>query len=289
MKKFLMKKLLATLTILILVVSLVGCGSKTEPKKDTSATSTTVSPDKLEGALKDYTFKVGTSGTYAPFSYYDADGKTLIGFDMDFLYELQKLLGFKIEGDKVKAMDYSPLTTSVAEGKLDIAMAALCATDGRKKVMNFTDTYYNAGLSVIVNKETSPKDIKGLDSIKSGKYKIGVQKGDASHLYLTNAGIPTDKLEVHDSITTVFESLEQGKIDCMVFDAPGTAYYISHKKDSKLSLIGDQFAQDQSPYAIALSFDACKKNPQLQSIMNAAVKKLKDDGTLAKIEQKWCK
>jgi len=287
MTKLLTKKLLATLTILILIVSLVGCGSNNDSKKDTA--STAPSTDKLEGALKDYTFKVGTSGTYAPFSYYDADGKTLIGFDMDFLHELQKILGFKIQDDKVQAMDYSPLTTSVAEGKLDIAMAALCATDARKKVMNFTDTYYNAGLSVIVNKETSPKEIKGLDSIKNGKYKIGVQKGDASHLYLTASGIPTDKLEVHDSITTVFESLEQGKIDCMVFDAPGTAYYIAHKKGSKLSLIGDQFAQDQSPYAIALSFDACKKNPKLQSIMNAAVKKLKDDGTLAKIEQKWCK
>ncbi|MDP4178186.1 MAG: transporter substrate-binding domain-containing protein, partial [Bacillota bacterium] len=180
-------------------------------------------------------------------------------------------------------------TTSVAEGKLDIAMAALCATDKRKKVMNFTDTYYNAGLSVIINKQTSPKAINGIDSIKNGKYKIGVQKGDASHLYLTGLNVPASSLEVHDSITTVFESLEQGKIDCMVFDAPGTAYYIAHKSGSKLQLIGDQFAQDQSPYAIALSFDACKKNPKLLSIMNAAVKQLKENGKLDEIEKKWCK
>jgi ABC-type amino acid transport substrate-binding protein len=281
-----MKKLLTTLLVVIFAVSFVGCGKTDSSKKSDSTAEFT---GTLDGALKDYTFKVGTSGTYAPFSYYDTDGKTLIGFDMDFLKELQKILGFKIDNNTVQAMDYSPLTTSVAEGKLDIAMAALCATDTRKKVMNFTDTYYNAGLSVIVNKETSPKEIKGIDAVKSGKYKIAVQKGDASHLYLTGLGIPTDKIEVHDSITTVLESLEQGKVDAMVYDAPGTAYYIANKKDSKLALIGDQFAQDQAPYAIGLSFEACKKNPDLLKIMNAAVKKLKDDGKMAEIEKKWCK
>jgi len=290
MKKLLTKKLLATLLVSIFTASLVGCSSTTTSKKDATATnSKAIYTGTLKGALKNYTFKMGTSGTYAPFSYYDNDGKTLIGFDMDFLNELQKILGFKIQDGKVQAMDYSPLTTSVAEGKLDIVMAALCATDARKKVMNFTDTYYNAGLSVIVNKKTSPKEITGIDSIKSGKYKIAVQKGDASHLYLTAANVPSESIEVHDSITTVLQSLEQGKVDCMVYDAPGTAYYIAHKKDSNLTLVGDQFAKDQAPYAIALSFDACKRNPKLLSIMNTAVKKLKDDGTIAKLEKKWCK
>lgn len=281
-----MKKIIATLLILITIGVLTGCGDSSTSKNTTS--SSTAYTGKLEGALKDYSFKIGTSGTYAPFSYYDADGKTLIGFDMDFLKELQKLLGFKIDGN-IQAMDYSPLTTSVAEGKLDIAMAALCATDTRKKVMNFTQTYYNAGLTVIVNKETSPKEITGLDSIKSGKYKIAVEKGTAGNLYLTSVGVPSSSLEIYDSITTAHEALEDGKVDCLVYDAPGTAYYIANKKGSKLKIVGEQFAQDQSPYAIAVSFNASKKNPQLMSILNAAVKKLKDDGTLAKLEQKWCK
>ncbi|MHC1682628.1 MAG: transporter substrate-binding domain-containing protein [Clostridiaceae bacterium] len=279
-----MKKFLATVLTIILTFSLVGCGSS----KDKTASSDEAFTGSLEGALKGVTLKVGTSGTYAPFSYFDTDGKSLIGFDMEFMNALQKLLGFEIDGS-VQAMDYSPLTTSVAEGKLDIAMAALCATDTRKKVMNFTETYYNAGLTVIVNKEKSPKEITGFDSIKSGKYKIAVQKGDASHLYLTGNGVPESSIEVHDTISTVLESLEQGKVDAMVYDAPGTAYYIANKKDSKLAMIGDQFAQDQSPYAIAVSFDAGKKNPKLLSILNAAVKKLKEDGTMAEIEKKWCK
>lgn len=281
-----MKKLLTALLTIILIGTLVGCGNSNDSKNTTSSADTYTG--ELQGALKDYSFKIGTSGTYAPFSYYDTDGKTLIGFDMDFLKELQKLLGFKIDGT-IQAMDYSPLTTSVAEGKLDIAMAALCATDTRKKVMNFTETYYNAGMTVIVNKETSPKELTGIDSIKSGKYTVAVEKGTAGNLYVTSIGVPSSSLQIYDSITTAHEALESGKVDCLVYDAPGTAYYIANKKDSKLKMVGEQFAQDQSPYAIAVSFNASKKNPKLMSILNSAVKKLKEDGTLTKLEQKWCK
>ena len=43
-----------------------------------------------------------------------ADGKTLIGYDVDLLNDLQELLGFEIDGG-FQAMDYSALTTSLAE------------------------------------------------------------------------------------------------------------------------------------------------------------------------------
>jgi ABC-type amino acid transport substrate-binding protein len=284
-----MKKLLTALLIITLVGSLSGCGSTASKNSTDSKNSSKTYTGKLEGALKDYTFKVGTSGTYAPFSYYDNDGKTLIGFDIDLLNALQKLLGFKIDGNTVQAMDYSPLTTSVSGGKLDIAMAALCATDSRKKAMNFSDTYYKAGLTVITNKETSPEEITGIESLKSGKYKVAVEKGTAGNLYAVQAGIPSNNLQIYDSITTAHEALESGKVDCLIYDAPGTTYYIANKKNSKLKMVGEQFAQDQSPYAIAVSFNASKKNPELVGILNAAIKKLQQDGTLDKIEQKWCK
>ena len=50
-------------------------------------------------------------------------------------------------------MDYSALTTSLAEGKLDMGAAALCATDERKEVMNFSEIYCDSGQVVMVNKD----------------------------------------------------------------------------------------------------------------------------------------
>ena len=41
-------------------------------------------------------FKIGTEGTYAPFTYHDADGK-LVGFDVEIGEEVAKRLGVKAE------------------------------------------------------------------------------------------------------------------------------------------------------------------------------------------------
>ena len=198
-----MKKLLSVLVATTLVISMTACSGKdtktTSTQDSTSAQSeskteetkpedTTKEADSgsLAGALEGVELKVGTSGLFAPFSYYDQDGTTLIGYDLDFLAALQELLGFTIAGDGVQAMDYAALTTSVSEGKLDMAMAALCATDERKKVMNFSDTYYDSGQITVVNKESSKTEITGVDSLTSGDYKVAVEKGTASHLYAQN-------------------------------------------------------------------------------------------------------
>ena len=42
--------------------------------------------------MKGVKLKVGTTGLFGPFTYYDEDGKTLIGYDVDLLNDLQELL-----------------------------------------------------------------------------------------------------------------------------------------------------------------------------------------------------
>jgi ABC-type amino acid transport substrate-binding protein len=289
-----MKKSFRKLAVLLLsgvmAFSLTACGKSesSESKEPTAAASNSVAADgSVAGALKGVTLKVGTSGLFAPFSYYDNDGTTLIGFDLDFLSALQNLLGFEIDSN-VQAMDYSALTTSVKEGKLDIGMAALCATDERKKAMNFSNTYYDSGQTVCINTETSPKEITGADVLKDGKYKVAVEKGTASHLYCINAGIPDSAIEVHDTITTAYASLEQGKVDCLIQDTPGMAYYIKATEGTKLSMVGDEFNQGQAPYAIAISFDCSDANSGIVDTFNKAIEELTANGTMDQLKAKWC-
>lgn len=289
------KKILSTILVgAMLVTTLVGCGSTTSESTSTSepveetvaveevATTEEEISDSVEGALSGVTLSFGTSGLYAPFSYYDTDGTTLIGYDIEIEKALQDILGFEIEGE-TQAMDYSALTTSLAEGKLDFGMAALCATDERKAVMDFTKTYCDAGLVVLVNEETSPAEITCIDDLATGQYKVAVEKGTCSHLYVQNAGFPEDCIEVHDTITTAFESLEQGKVDAALQDGPGAQYYVSATEGTKAKIVGDEFNQGQAPYAIAISKKCAEENPGIVELFEGAIDKLVEDGTLDKL------
>ena len=255
-----------------------GCGSKKEDTKETSDTKKEYTEDELKDSMKGVKLKVGTTGLFGPFTYYDEDGKTLIGYDVDLLNDLQELLGFEIDGG-LQAMDYSALTTSLAENKLDIGAAALCATDERKEVMDFSDIYCDSGQVVMVNKNDD-KGIKSFDDLK--EKKIAVEKGTASHTYASK-NLTSATLEVHDTITTAYESLEQGKVDAVIQDGPGAYFYIKTTSDSNLEVVGDEFNQGQAPYCVAISKE-CKYYDEI----NAAVKVLIDNGTTDELYAKWC-
>ncbi len=289
MKNTLLRKMVAVGTSIAMMGTLVACGSSSSELESTTAVAdepaATSADGSVKGALEGVTLSFGTSGLFAPFSYYDESG-ALIGFDIDFCNALKDYLGFEIEGE-MQAMDYSALATSLAEGKLDFGMAALCATDERKEVMNFTNTYCDSGQSIAVNKETSPEELTSVDMLTSGDYKVAVEKGTASHMYAMNIGIPEEALEVHDEITTAYESLEQGKVDAIIQDTPGLAYYINTAADTKIEIKGEPFNQGQAPYAIAISFDCEKANPGIVETFNKAVEELIADGTFDELSAKW--
>ena len=290
------KKIISILMTTAMVMTLAaGCGSSSgsstgsEDKtsaEDSSSSSSSGTDGSVKGALDGVKLSFGTTALFAPFTYYDKDGTTLIGFDIDLEKALQDYLGFELDGD-VQVMDYSALTTSLAEGKLDFGMAALCATDERKAVMQFSDTYCDSGQVVMINKETSPKEITDIDTLIDGDYTIAVEKGTASHLYCQNNGVDDSRLEVHDTITTAYESLEQGKVDAVIQDSPNAYYYIKTTDNTKLEVVGDQFNQGQSPYAIAISNDAAELNDGLVDIFNQALSDLTDNGTIDELTSTW--
>ena len=122
--------------------------------------------------------------------------------------------------------------------------------------------------------------IKSVDDLKDKK--IAVEKGTASHTYASK-NLTSATLEVHDTITTAYESLEQGKVDAVIQDGPGAYFYIKTTSDSNLEVVGDEFNQGQAPYCVAISKE-CKYYDEI----NAAVKVLIDNGTTDELYAKWC-
>lgn len=199
-----MKKLFALCTMLIFCVSLLaGCGGSQPPSSGSGSGS-----GDYHGALKGVALTVGTSGTYAPFSYFKEDGTTLTGYDLALLEKLQGILGFEIKDGTIKDMDYGPLGTSLSQGQLDIGAAALCATDERKKNMDFSDVYYDAGIVVIVAKNN--ETIKSVEDLKSGKYKVAVQTGCAAYEYASKE-LPAECLQSFDSQALAYKAVEDGR------------------------------------------------------------------------------
>ena len=185
MKKKIFSKVFSMAIAVAMMGSLLaGCGSSeetttesapaTEAETEADAAADSDAP-ACKDALKGVSLVIGTSGTYAPFSFFESDGTTLTGYDVEMLKALQDILGFEIADDKIQDMDYQPLGTALGQGQLDLGAAALCATDERKKSMNFSKTYYDAGLKVIVAEDNDK--ITGVDDLKTGDYTVAIEEG----------------------------------------------------------------------------------------------------------------
>ena len=130
------KVITATAMMTLAAMALAGCGTSSASAKTTAAATdapaedTAASSDETaetstgasaKDSLKGVKLKFGTTALFAPFTYYDTDGTTLIGFDIDMMNALKDYLGFELDGD-IQVMDYSALTASLAEGKLDMGV-----------------------------------------------------------------------------------------------------------------------------------------------------------------------
>ena len=75
---------------------------------------------------------------------------TLVGADIELAKAIGKKLGVKVE---FSVMSFDNVLASVQSGKADIAIAGISVTDERKKVYDFSDSYYTSENVVIVKKD----------------------------------------------------------------------------------------------------------------------------------------
>ena len=119
--------------------------------------------------------KVGTDATFPPMEFVE-DGKRT-GFDVEMVEAIGNVLGRKIEWVDI---DFKGLIPGLMSRRFDMAVSAIYITDERKKVVDFTDTYYAGGLVAMTREDNT--GIQKLSDL-NGK-KVTVQVGTKSVSYL---------------------------------------------------------------------------------------------------------
>ena len=104
-----MKKLLALLLAVILVLSLAACTSAAKDDEPASDTA------KLTMA---------TEATFPPYEYYDGDA--IVGIDVEVAQAIAEKLGMELE---VTDIAFDSIIPGIQTGKYDMGMAGMSVTD----------------------------------------------------------------------------------------------------------------------------------------------------------------
>ena len=261
-----MKKLSIAMLSMVLAGSmlLTACGGNTQTNEGATDDAAQTEQSADGGVLR-----MGTNATFPPYEYVD-ENNNVAGIDADIAAAIADKLGMELE---ITDMAFDSLIPALQSDTIDIVLAGMTVDPERAESVNFTESYAT-GVQVIIVPEGS--DIASPDDLE-GK-NIGVQTGTTGDRYCTDS-YGQEFVKQFDNGPLAVAALLNGQVDCVVIDNEPAKNYVAANEG--LKILDTAYANEDYAAAIA------KDNTELFDKVNAAIKELKEDGTIASIIEKY--
>ena len=290
MEEMNMKKLLAILLCLCMVLSLAACAGKSASTDAPAAAETpaaTETPAADDAAAADEApaedaapafstvvegkLTVATSPDFAPYEFYALDENgdpQLAGFDPALAKYVADYLGLELE---IIPMDFDGVLAELANGTVDLGMAGLSPDPERADAMDFSDIYYLGGQSFVCLQENADK-FPDLASTNKAEYSIGAQTGSIQ-VDLAEENSPDSDIVLLTKVTDIIAELIGGKLDGAYIETAVAESYAKNYPELCVAL--------DVPYDVAgSSIGVTKGNSGLLAAVNEAIAAALADGSM---------
>jgi polar amino acid transport system substrate-binding protein len=248
-----MKKIIAILLAAMMLLGCVACGEK-----------------KVEDEKE--VLVMATNAYFKPYEYYD--GEKIVGIDAEIAAAIADKLGMEL---KIEDMAFDSIITAVKEGSVDFGMAGMTVNEKRLKEVDFSTSYANGVQAIIVPVDSAITHVDDLYA-EGAAYKVGVQLGTTGDTYSTD-DFGKELVTQYANGNEAVMALKGGSVDCVIIDnEPAKALVAANEG---LKILETSYADED--YAIAVN----KEDTELLDQINAALKKLTDNGEIAKIVSKY--
>ena len=152
-----MKRILALVLAAMMLLSMAACAASTPAAAEAAADTNTEAVTGVEDGV----LTVAMECAYAPYNWTQNDdsngavpisnvsGSYANGYDVQIAQYVANRLGLKLE---IYAMEWDSLIPAVNSGAIDAIVAGMSPTAERSEQLDFTDTYYESNLVVIIRK-----------------------------------------------------------------------------------------------------------------------------------------
>lgn len=280
MRKF--AKIAAVMTLAAAL--LTGCGGAGDAGNATDSGTTTATVAEGEGTTEADTslqdiqskgeLKLGLDASFPPMGFTDED-LNIVGFDIDLAQEVCSRMGVKLS---TASINWDAKEQELATKNVDCLWNGLSYNEDRAKSMTLSDPYMeNKQVAVVLTK--SP--IKKLSDLKDKT--VAIQNGSTASDAMKEHPEVTDSLKelikVKDNIKALMD-MKVNASDCVVMDEVVARYYLEKEPDT-YRLLDESLSNENYVIGFRKGDEALKDEVQKQ------LSAMKEDGTLAKIAEKW--
>ncbi|MBQ0721500.1 MAG: gamma subclass chorismate mutase AroQ [Gammaproteobacteria bacterium] len=170
--------------------------------------------NKLAAILNKGVLRVGTTGDYKPFSFYDKNTAQYSGVDIDLAHHLASSLGVTLQ---LVPSSWPTLMTDLAADKFDVGMSGISRTLLRQRSAFFSTAYYSGGKTPIGRCDNIAR-LNSLGDIDQQNIRVIVNPGGTNEKFV-RANIQRAQIIIYPDNTTIFDQLIDGQAEVMITDA----------------------------------------------------------------------
>lgn len=221
---------------------------------------------------------IATEGAYPPFNYVDTDGK-MKGFDVDIALALCEQM--KVEC-QIVAQDWDGMIPALLAGKFDAIIASMSITPERKKVIDFSEKYYNTPPAIVVPKDS---DIKGVTPDDLAGKTIGAQVS-TMHADYVEKKLTKSELKTYPTADEYKLDLANGRLDAVNDDVVVLSDWLKTEAGACCKLLGTikPVLEIHGPGA---GIGVRKEDTDLRDMFTAAIKAIRANGKYQEINKKY--
>ena len=223
--------------------------------------------------------RVAIEGAYPPFSQITPDGQ-LIGFDVDIAKALCEAMGAEAV---LITQDWDGMIPALLAKKYDTIIASMSITEERLQKVDFTKKYYQTPAKFMAKKGLITTF--STDSLK-GK-TVGVQRETVHDKYLTDIYGKDISIKRYGSLDEAYLDVDAGRLDILMADSVALLDgFLSKDKGKDYEFIGPDMV-DPKWFGPGIGAAVRKEDTDLKEKLNAAIDKIRSDGTYDKIQKKY--
>lgn len=256
------RRSVAATAVVLSALALAACSSDGDEK---------TAADPVAALKESGVLKVGTEGTYAPFTFHAPTSGELTGYDVEVITAVAEKLGVKPEFSETK---WDSIFAGLEAKRYDVVANEVTINDERAAKYDLSDPYsVSVPVVIVPADDTELTDLAGFE----GRTAAQTATSNWGALARDNGA----KVEPIDGFTEAVTAVRDGRVDFTVNDNLAALEYLTSTGDTSVK-IAFEIPEEKVVQAFAL-----RKDSGLVAEINKALGELAADGTLASIGEKY--
>jgi len=222
--------------------------------------------------------RICVEGAYPPFSETNAQGE-VIGFDIDIANALCEEMGRSCE---MVQTEWDGIIPALLERKCGAIVASMSITEDRKKVVDFTNKYYQTPAKFVAAEDSG---LEATQESLEGK-TVGVQRGTI-HQDFMEGEFPETELKLYGTQDEAYLDLQAGRVDAVMADSVAISDgFLQTEQGEGFAFFGPDYSVPEY-HGEGVGVALRPGSDEMRAEINAAIEAIRENGTYDEIAKQY--